>query len=213
VQRQLSHFPGPDWACFSPAGRQAASKSNIALGYLPREHSVADNVMSFFKDLGANNLDGVGHRRWLQSPQLGAVGYGLHVAGTDVGSCFDVTSNRAASVAGPQYITYPNPGPVPLAMLQSASTPWSVAVDAPSGATWPSESAIQVRVDRLYDGGAAEVETEHINVSTDRVGYTYAVVFLAKWGGLEGRYRVRIEGLPVEVDYETDIRSCAPFGG
>ncbi len=57
------------------------------------------------------------------------------------------------------------------------------------------------------DSGATDIEAGSINVSTDWVGYTLAVVLLAKGGERAGRYRVRIEGLPVELEYETNFRS------
>lgn len=213
VQGGLSHFPSPEWACYSEAGAKAASESNLAIGRLAGEPSVAENVVIFFEDYGGSNLDHAGHRRWLQSPRLGAVGYGLHVAGSNVGTCFNVTSNQAPSASGPTYIAYPNPGPMPLGILQRAGVPWSVAVDVPYEATWPAEGAIQVRVERLSEGGTTDVPIERVNVSTRWLGSTYAVVFVPRWGGLPGRYRVRIDGLPVHVDYETDIRRCTSSGG
>jgi uncharacterized protein YkwD len=71
ANRQLSHSPPSNWACFNAAGFEAAGKSNLSLGNAGGD-AVTDGYM---RDPGAsNNL--VGHRRWLLYPQTQFMGSG-----------------------------------------------------------------------------------------------------------------------------------------
>jgi len=70
ANNSLSHYPDPSWLCYSSEGSEAASKSNIALGYVG-----AESITAQFEDRGAFNA-GVGHRRWLQYPITPSMGIG-----------------------------------------------------------------------------------------------------------------------------------------
>lgn len=63
AENSLSHFPPPDWACFSEDGALGAKNSNIAIG-----SAGPDAITAYMLDYGANNAV-VGHRRWLLYPQ------------------------------------------------------------------------------------------------------------------------------------------------
>ncbi len=66
----LSHAPGADWPCATAAGRDAAPKSNLALGI-----SGLDAIDAYVRDPGSNNF-AVGHRRTIFYPQLREIGTG-----------------------------------------------------------------------------------------------------------------------------------------
>jgi hypothetical protein len=59
--QSLSHAPGSSWACFTDGGKEAAGKSNLALG----AHGPAA-IDLYMNDYGLTTL---GHRRWLLYPQ------------------------------------------------------------------------------------------------------------------------------------------------
>ena len=67
---ELSHFPSPSWPCYSELGAAGARNSNLSLGYL--KFGAADG---FVRDPGSNN-ESVGHRGWVLSPSVRAVGIG-----------------------------------------------------------------------------------------------------------------------------------------
>jgi len=69
AQRALSHAPLPSWAGYTQAGYEGASNSNLTL------LTGRDAIYSYIIEHGEPNR-GVGHRRWMLSPALGAVGFG-----------------------------------------------------------------------------------------------------------------------------------------
>jgi uncharacterized protein YkwD len=69
AEEALSHDPGPDWACYDPAGANAAGRSNLAYGASSPETSID----LLHVDYGTETL---GHRRWILYPNLAGLGYG-----------------------------------------------------------------------------------------------------------------------------------------
>jgi hypothetical protein len=66
----LSHYPTEEWHCYTEAGAEAASHSNLYLGV---EGPAA--VDGYIEDPGADNYN-VGHRRWVLYSQLHTIGTG-----------------------------------------------------------------------------------------------------------------------------------------
>ncbi len=66
----LSHNPPKDWSCYTEAGYEGASNSNLSLGYdgIPA-------LMGQVDDDGGNNSS-VGHRRWILNPYRKVFGHG-----------------------------------------------------------------------------------------------------------------------------------------
>ena len=69
AEGDLSHFPSPEWACYTQIGADGAS-SNLGLGDLGLR-----GINSFIADRGPGN-ESVGHRRWILRPQSDEFGYG-----------------------------------------------------------------------------------------------------------------------------------------
>lgn len=83
AQDDLSHSPGPGWACYSADGANGAGASNLFLGL-----SGSDAMVGFVDDSGIESL---GHRRWLLNPAAATFGSGstgnanaLHVLDADL---------------------------------------------------------------------------------------------------------------------------------
>ena len=66
----LSHDPDPAWPCYSAQGASGAGNSNLALG-----STGADSINQYMRDEGNDNTP-VGHRRWILSPYVEAIGMG-----------------------------------------------------------------------------------------------------------------------------------------
>ncbi len=107
---ELSHAPPRSWPCYSELGAGGASKSNLGFG-----NSGVAAVDSYVRDGGSGN-EPVGHRGWVLSPYVRAVGMGtaldssranaLHVLGDLTGS-----ADRLREVRG--FVAWPPPGYVP----------------------------------------------------------------------------------------------------
>ncbi|TVR52161.1 MAG: CAP domain-containing protein [Puniceicoccaceae bacterium] len=109
----LTHFPPDTWTWYTEDGREAAEKSNLALGRFG-----ADAIsLGYMKDPGANN-DAVGHRRWILLPQLRNVGTGDIPSGDQIAAnVFWVVDED--SIFDPRgeprdgFVAWPPPGHVP----------------------------------------------------------------------------------------------------
>ena len=66
----LSHNPPSTWKCYSDNGKEAAGKSNLALG-----GNASDAIDMYMADSGTSNT-ALGHRRWLLFSQAGTMGHG-----------------------------------------------------------------------------------------------------------------------------------------
>ncbi len=102
----LSHDPPDSWSCYSKEGKQAAGRSNLALG----AHSV-NAVSLYMRDPGTNNY-AVGHRRWI----LYSRGKDIGLGSTSRAQVMYVIHNKTAAPENLKHITYPGEGyfPAPL---------------------------------------------------------------------------------------------------
>ena len=103
----LDHYPPPSRACFTPGGRAASEVSNMSLGH----RDPANAIDGQMEDRGESNQRSLGHRRWLLSPELGA----LPIGAVGRGVCIGVQDE---SGFGPEWSAYPNPGFTPLAIAR-----------------------------------------------------------------------------------------------
>ena len=76
AQGALSHQPDENWACYTRPGAASAGSSNITL--MQNRANIEGAIMNFLHDGGDNNRADVGHRRWILSPTLTAMGFGYH---------------------------------------------------------------------------------------------------------------------------------------
>ena len=118
ANQSLSHTPPTTWRCFTQAGYDASSTSNLSLAYgtglrvMPDDHFLA----GWMTERANVAVDGVGHRRWLLDPFLGAVSYG-RVVGVTSGSfsrvdsaslkVFGATGAKAPIGSVPDFVAYP----------------------------------------------------------------------------------------------------------
>jgi len=98
ANNQLTHYPPKSWKCWTKAGSDAASRSNLSIDY-PRL-TAGGAVMQYLDDWGSPNIV-VGHRRWLLFPFAETFGNAL------------TKTTNAMFVVGPVDTTNPNPAWVP----------------------------------------------------------------------------------------------------
>lgn len=110
AEGKLSHTPDSSFKCYTEEGREAAGKSNLALGsYGP--HSID----RYIEDSGTFNY-AVGHRRWILEPRQILMGSGTTTAvnGDYTGSdALWVIGNFTSRPASPEWVAWPNSGFVP----------------------------------------------------------------------------------------------------
>ena len=209
-QRALSHDPPQSWACYSPEGATSAGESNIHLSY--GSGSIEGSVAGFFKDGGDSNRADVGHRRWLQSPTLGPVGYGFHYSSSAdaAGSCYNVIGGATTSPHPIAFVAYPGPGPFPIEWVTSRFwvLPWSVSINASYGAPFPDTNDWRVNVSRLDGSRTTPLQVVHVNASTRWTGRTHAVAFTPDFDVTPGRYQIVVRGGPHSFEWQTELVDC-----
>lgn len=139
----LSHFPPPTWACYTPAGAEAAASSNLALGL-----SGPAAIEGFMRDDGAGN-SAAGHRRWILYPRqmTMATGDTTAVNGPFHGSsALWVLGPAAPRPTAPAFVAWPPDGFVP---YQLVFPRWSFSLNRPG-----SEVSFQSASVSVVQGGS-----------------------------------------------------------
>ncbi|MGV1004959.1 MAG: CAP domain-containing protein [Candidatus Nanopelagicales bacterium] len=144
AQASLSHAPTSNWACFTPAGADAAGRSNLYLGL-----SGATAMLGYVLDDG---VDSLGHRRWLLDP--GATVFGSGSTGTSNALWVTPLGARAAVASGTQ-VAWPPAGYVPVSWLPKT---WSLAIGGDGDVVTASNPVVTMTI-----GGRS------VPVSTPRV--------------------------------------------
>ncbi len=120
----ITHYPPTTWACYTSAGADAASKSNLALA--TPEMSPGDAVAAYIDDHG--NESDLGHRRWMIDPGLTQIGFGQVDGSKGSFNAIQVTTGylTGAPAGSPAYVPWPAAGYVPEA-LEPIKNTWSVS--------------------------------------------------------------------------------------
>jgi hypothetical protein len=209
-QRALSHDPPRHWACWTQEGADAAGESNIHLN--SRSETIVDSVIGYLRDGGDNNRADVGHRRWLQSPTLGRVGFGYHHSQSTnaSASCYNVISSAAARRSGPPFVAYPNPGVFPLELVTSRfwTLPWSVSIHSGYRDPWADTGQWSVSVWRISGEEMTPLDVQYVNASGQWYGRNHAVVFSPNFEVTEGTYRILVEGPEHRFEWTTELVRC-----
>ena len=93
--RQLSHYPPPTAACYTPQGADGASHSNICF-------CSELSMLMYMNDAGTSN-EAAGHRRWILDPFIDSMGYGA----TDSTDAVYVIGDEDQTNTAPAWITWP----------------------------------------------------------------------------------------------------------
>jgi len=145
AERNLSHDPSSDFACFTEEGKEAASKSNIAYGVVG-----ADAVSTYMRDRGDHNI-AVGHRRWIFYSRGKTIGHGF----TNRGDAMWVIGNHGPSTVSQEFMAWPTPGINPAPLVPER---WSITVpradfsQAQVAVTDASGTTLAVSVHEVFNG-------------------------------------------------------------
>lgn len=193
-RQESPHTPSPDATCYSEAGRRAASTSNLSWGV----RHPANTIDGFMEDAGANNVDALGHRRWILNPPLGLVGVGYYEGGTNLGvaSClrvFDMSGGGAA----PAWNAVPPAGFAPIEM---ARWTWSLQGSVPG----VSAAAVTMTDDA---GAPLAIEVHRLQVGAGEPAVAWIPVGWAP--APDTTYHVTVSGLVGgDVSYEVTPVVC-----
>ena len=121
---------------------KATSSSNLSTVNVP-----STTVFRYMDDNGANNLETVGHRRWILNPPMKKTGFGMGATRYGVMYAFD--KSRSGTVDY-DYITWPSPGVFPTEFVNYI-LPWSITVNAQKYGT-PDVNKITVTVKNVNNG-------------------------------------------------------------
>ncbi|CAI6085575.1 hypothetical protein PAECIP112173_04688 [Paenibacillus sp. JJ-100] len=230
----LSHFPArpADMAKdFFDLGAKSASSSNLFAAYGTTGNLAVKSIEAYMDDSDASNISALGHRRWILSPQLKKVGFG--VASRDnknYASQFSTMQVMDTSRNGKlryNYSLYPNRGAFPIEAFNAAQA-WSVQLN-PDIFAKPSNAEVQVELTRISDQKtwnfsaktpvSSDPSKAFFNVNSDGYGYNYAVIF--RPDNLKSlkdgdTFNVRVTGLKkkdgssAEIVYQTNFFSISP---
>lgn len=127
----LSHYPErPDQLADSKyddlyeLGYSAASSSNIGGGYKNNNQSLINGYMD---DSDSNNINRVGHRRWILNPTMGKIGFGAAVnADSYYGRYYAMYAFDRSGSGGQSLVAWPSYN-TPLQYF-TADTAWSISI-------------------------------------------------------------------------------------
>ena len=120
----LNHSPDTSAKCYTPAGKDGAGSSNLALG------AYGSNAINLYMDDGG--VSSLGHRRWVLYPQTQSMGTG-DIPGDGSGwqtisnalRVFDDHMGDARPATGFAFVAWPPPGYVPYPVAYAI---WSFAM-------------------------------------------------------------------------------------
>jgi len=201
----LLHNPPNTWTCYAalPQGVTSAGPSNLATAV--RAAASVDFLM--IDRVETSSGAGAGHRGWFLRRPLGKVGVGFARLSTRAfgASCFDVQSDSTGA-SSTAWSGYPSPGPFPVSLVPSGTSPLGGAVTVPwtfyhySG---QSHSSATVTVTRQPEGTSIPIT---VHPATNFV-YWHLDASVRPAAG--ERYRIRIDNLPQgPVEYDTELVQC-----
>lgn len=126
----LDHYPPATWRCYTPAGAEGASSSNLSIG-TPGVRALA----AYMADTGTHNSY-VGHRKWILDPTVRSVGFG-GTARTHAMHVVDRSATPNIEDVPPVGVAWPTAGYFPEGLYPKATyyAP-SGPLDAPGAGRW-----------------------------------------------------------------------------
>jgi hypothetical protein len=201
IDKGLDHAPGfpanlKVSKAFYDKGYAGTSTSNLNQG----STNLADSIRGYMDDSSPGNVDRLGHRRWVLSPRLDRVGFGM------AGAYFALkvfSMDGSAKGQDYAYVAWPAVGEQPLGWF-GANQAWSFSINpaAFNGGLVGSRAGVEVTLQRMRDkrtwSFSAPRSDGYFNVETTGFGLPFCVIFKPNELGtlLDGdRFSVRISGV------------------
>ena len=164
ANKMLNHTPPPGWTCYTPAGNDGASHSNLTLGN-GFNYNGATAIEGYMDDSGSGNSF-VGHRRWILYPAqvnmaTGDVDATAATAGYSANALW-VVGPFGTRAATPNGTPWPPNGYLPWQLLPSSSNRWSLSFP---GASFASAAVTMTK------NGSPVTATIVENGAHDNLGY------------------------------------------
>jgi uncharacterized protein YkwD len=199
---QTSHNPPTDWKCYSSAGAQGASTSNLSGGVAHQNltfYTVEDHVIAWLTDINNAIPNNIGHRRWLLDPFLTKVAYGQVATAFDSTRVVDGAALKviypptsAPAVTRTDYVAYPV-GDYPAKYFANGALLSMSAIASPSDRfANASVDFSRATVSVTQRGGTALAVR---NISYDNVGF-----------GLPNNIQFNADGIAANTIYDVSIR-------
>lgn len=116
----LSHSPGTNWACSTAGGREAAGKSNLALG------ATGPGAIDLYMDDPGSGNTAAGHRRWILNPPARVMGTGsIPSGGGSAAHALWVIGGAGSRPPQPAWVAWPPTGFIPYQLMPRSSRRWS----------------------------------------------------------------------------------------
>lgn len=182
-----------------------------------------EGVAYFARDDGEQNLDALGHRRWLLNPQMGSTGFGLANAGSGMSYVVMYAHDLGNPDADWDTVRWPAPGAFP-AELMHEHLAWSVSLNPEIYDL--ENSPVTVSLQELDSGMRFDFDVSggegdgFCAVNLDGYGAGGCVIFRPDFEGTgftdyqqNQRWRVQIDhlltvdGNETSLDYEVDMVS------
>ncbi len=192
ANNMISHMPPTTWLCYTAAGADGASNSNVSGG------PAVSSVDLYMTDPG--NPTTIGHRRWLLSNSLGPIGIG----GTDRSSCLWTLTGTGK--AGKPWMAWPPAGIVPVQAVFAGGTKGGADTTG-----WTVESdninLANAQVTVTLDGATMPVTVAQL---LGGYGSKYAISFIPMgWTTQPNKtYSVSITGAQMPISYTVQTISC-----
>lgn len=185
-------------------GYEGASSSNISMGHGSINNSI---VFGYMEDGDPENIDRIGHRRWILNPSMGATGFG-YAGNYSALYAFDRTNTEA----GENGVMWPAMT-MPTDYFNSYF-PWSISFE-----DYVPES-VSVSLERLSDGKKWEFSSGksdgYFNISNAGYGQRGCIIFRPEkieeyQDGDE--FQVTIHGLGSPLSYKVSFFDLIPVTG
>ncbi|WP_319557723.1 hypothetical protein [Thiomicrorhabdus sp.] len=202
---KLDHYPTADYQCFTNDGATGSENSNLHLsriqGTVTELESSDKSIIEFLID---ENVDNIGHRRWLLNPFLAYVSYGRVDGKPSVDSQWDFATGVSLKVINDEnadisdstidYIAYPY-GNYPAAYFQNG---WymSFSVLADKIDFWANQKSV--------DFSAASIEVTDSNSQALNVN---SVSYYNDGRGLPNVLQWKVDGTVSNQEYTVKIQN------
>lgn len=202
AQNDLSHYPTPEWACYSEDGAEGAGNSNLYLG-----RSGAAAMLGYVLDDGVSSL---GHRRWLLDPAASVFGSG---STGRTNALWVVPEVVAGEVTSGMRVAWPPAGYVPASWLPEV---WSLAI----GNSTDAVTADSPQVTMTLDGQAVPVSQVEVLPEGFGTGITLSWWPTVDLSGLpQASHRVQVSvsgfelnGAALPISYTVNVVAARAAG-
>ena len=211
---QLTHTPSKPADMsddFYQKGKSGTSSSNISTINLP-----SATIFQYMDDSDPNNIDRVGHRRWILNPSMKKTGFGVGAKNFGLMYAFDRTRGNVDY----DYVAWPSQGVFPTEFINNNSA-WSISVNAESYGK-PDMNQIKVTLKHLNSGKvwtfssstsrSTARQSAYFNIDTGGYGINNCIIFRPalenSFQYQEGdEFRVTVSGLEKDISYSVKMFS------